>query len=237
MDKSAIVIGNGRSLKGFDFKTINRDKYETVGCGFAFRHWDKIDWWPDMWVCIDHVVLTKNIDEIKEFILKKKCRVYIVSAVIKEVWPDIPEDGCIIFFEQLKLHPVSMISLTNEFCSGSIASLCACDGFTDVRLIGFDCDYVEMIPECQEQEDGSLKIMKTPEYNPNYFFDDYQREGDYYNKPNTKKIHNRSWEEFSFIIEFINKMYPEDKRIVKNYNDKTSISDYVETMPLASLFN
>ena len=236
-NKSAIVIGNGSSLKDFDFKTINREKYETFGCGFAFRHWDKIGWHPDFYINVDHVVLTKNIDEIKEFILKKKCRVYIVSVVIKEVWKDIPDDGSIIFFEQLKMYLGSLISLTNEWCSGSIAALCGCDGYRNVRLIGFDCDYVEMIPECEEQEDGSLKIIKTPVNNPNYFFNDYQREGDYYNKPNTKKIHDRSWEELSYIIDFTNKMYPKESRIVKNYNSKTSISKYIDTTLISSLFD
>lgn len=232
-NEKCVVIGNGRSLKGFDFTSINRKEYDTIGCCFAFRHWDKIDWYPDVYVNVDHVVLKENIDEIKEFILKKKCRAYILSVAIKEVWEDIPEnDICVVYVEQLMNVKMSLLSLVREWCSGSVATLVGLDGFQEVKMIGFDCDYVEMIPECEKCPDGSLRITKTPDVNPNYFIDDYQRKGDKYNIPNGKKIHYKSWEQLSYIVKFINSMYPEDKRTLTNYNDKDSVKAFIQTLPL-----
>ena len=73
-------------------------------------------------------------------------------------------------------------------------------GFNDIHIMGIDCNYKEFLPETEKLEDGTLKITKTPDNNPNYFIDDYQREGDIYNKPNCEKVHIPSCEHIVFII-------------------------------------
>ena len=52
--KRCTVIGNGRTLKDFDFTKIKED---TIGLTMAIRHWYKINWFPDYYVNVDHVVL------------------------------------------------------------------------------------------------------------------------------------------------------------------------------------
>ena len=44
---TALVLGNGRSLKGFDFKSIPKG-IDTIGCGLAFRYWQEINWYPSI---------------------------------------------------------------------------------------------------------------------------------------------------------------------------------------------
>ena len=229
MNKEVCIFGNGASLRDFDFQSIDRNKYDIVGCCLAFRYWNQIDWFPDIYVNVDKVVC-KN-PEVIEFIKQKKCQYYILSNSIKEVWQDYPKDGSIFFLEDLLMYPCSSFKYVRNWCSGSAAVIASLDRYRKLHLFGFDCDYVEFIPECIEEEDGTLTIERTPENNPNYFFDDYQREGDKYNKPNGKTIHMKSWEELSYIIEFINKMYPEDhtKVSITNYNSKTSISRWIRT--------
>ena len=229
MNKEVCIFGNGASLRDFDFQSIDRNKYDIVGCCLAFRYWNQIDWFPDIYVNVDKVVC-KN-PEVIEFIKQKKCQYYILSNSIKEVWQDYPKDGSIFFIEDLLMYPCSSFKYVRNWCSGSAAVIASLDRYRKLHLFGFDCDYVEFIPECIEEEDGTLTIERTPENNPNYFFDDYQREGDKYNKPNGKTIHMKSWEELSYIIEFINKMFPEDhtKVSITNYNSKTSISRWIRT--------
>jgi len=228
-NKEVCIFGNGASLKGFDFTKIDRSKYDIIGCCLAFRYWNKIDWFPDIYVNVDRVVC-KN-PEVLQFVKEKKCQFYVLSNAIKEVWKDYPKDGTIFFIEDLLMYPMSSFKYVRNWCSGSAAVVSALDRYRKLHLFGFDCDYVEFIPECIQEEDGTLTIETTPENNPNYFFDDYQREGDKYNVPNGKRIHMKSWEELSYIIDFINKMYPEDhcKVEITNYNDKTSISRYFHT--------
>ena len=53
MTKNCLVFGNGKSIKDFDFRSIDRDKYSWIGCCLAFRHWDTIDCYPDIYVNVD----------------------------------------------------------------------------------------------------------------------------------------------------------------------------------------
>jgi len=76
MNKEVCIFGNGGSLRGFDFTSIDRNKYDVVGCCLAFRYWDQIDWYPDIYVNVDTVVC-KNT-EVIQFIKRKKCQFYLV---------------------------------------------------------------------------------------------------------------------------------------------------------------
>ena len=234
MNNSVIVFGNGKSLEHFDFLSIDRDVYDVIGCCLAFRYWDKVDFYPDIYVNVDKVVCSKN-EEVKEFVMKKKCKLYLLSNEIKTIWHDYPKDGSIIFIEDIILDNATIFKFCVNYCSGSASVLTAIDHYENIYCAGFDCDYVEFIPESKKLEDGSLIITKTPSENPNYFFNDYQREGDNYNVPNGSTVHQTSWKELSYIFEFIVKMFPNHKRNMINYNDKKSISDYIKTVELHKL--
>ena len=213
--KEVCIFGNGASLKDFDFKKINRKKYDIVGTGMAFRYWEKIDWYPDIYVNVD-IVVCKN-PEVVKFVKSGKCSFYIVSRSMLEVEKDLNVEK-VFFLEDLLRFPQSSFRFVRNWCSGSAAVVGSLDRYRTLHLFGFDVDYKEFIPECEQNKDGTLTIKTTPKNNPNYFFDDYQREGDNYNVPNGKTIHKKSWEELSYIVEFINKLYPEHSVSITNYN-------------------
>jgi len=228
---NCLVLGNGKSLQNFNF---NKIKTPWVGCCLAFRRWNEINIHPDFYVNVDRVVCEKNL-EVKEYVQQNKCTKYLLSETIKKVWIDYPKDGTILFIEDLLKDCDSIFKLANTYCSGSSAVLFALDHFNHIDIAGFDCDYVEFIPECEKLEDGSLRITKTPDYNPNYFFNDYQRKGDIYNVPNGKRVHMRSWQELSMILNYIHSVIGSSKTIM-NFNDKKSISEFITTLPLENLF-
>ena len=229
MSKEVCIFGNGKSLEGFPFEKINRDKYDIVGTGMAFRHWDTIDWFPDIYVNVDEVVCQNP--EVINFILENKCQYYIISQKAAEGLPEGKTFNMdkVFFFENLLVFPTSTLRLIRNWCSGSAAVIASLDRYRTIHLFGIDVDYVEFIPECVQEEDGTLTIETTPTSNPNYYFPDYQRAGDKYNKPNGEQVHMKSWEELSYIVEFINKMYPEYQAQITNYNTKKSISDWIST--------
>ena len=231
--KETLIFGNGRSLKGYDFKSIDREKYNWVGTTLAFRHWNEIDSHPDMYVNVD-IVVCKN-PEVIQYVKDNKCAVYILSESIKDVF-DCSDRDNIMFIEDLMKCGKGFFKFVNNYCSGSSAVICALTFFDSniYHLAGFDCDYVEFLPECEKLNDGTLKIVKTPKHNPNYFCDDYQRKGDIYNVPNGKRVHLRSWEELSYILSFVNKMFGVNKTLM-NYNNKPSISEWIDTSPLDNL--
>ena len=233
---NCLVLGNGKSLDNFKFQKISSRYDAWVGCCLAFRYWNQINIHPTFYINVDRVVCEKN-PEVVEYIKQGKCKKYLVSETIKNVWIDYPKDGTIIFIEELRKNTDSIFKFVNNYCSGSSAVLFALDHFDHVDIAGFDCDYVEFIPECEQLPDGSLRITKTPSYNPNYFFNDYQREGDIYNVPNATRVHLRSWQELSMILEFIKSVHDLGKgKSVMNFNDKKSISNFILTLPLENLF-
>ena len=224
--KECCIFGNGGSLRDFDFKSIDRDKYDVIGTGMAFRHWEKIDWYPDIYVNVDSVVCQNP--EVIDFVKEYKCKYYILSKSMLQKCADLNLEKC-FFLEDLLMFPQSSFRFVRNWCSGTAAVVASLDRYRVLHLFGFDVDYIEFIPECEKNSDGTLTIKTTPTDNPNYFFDDYQREGDTYNIPNGKTVHTKSWEELSYIIDFINKMFPEHKVSVTNYNTKTSISRWFDT--------
>jgi hypothetical protein len=230
---SVLVLGNGKSLESFNFRDINT---EWVGCCLAFRYWNKVDIHPTFYVCVDGVVCYEN-KEVLEYVKKGKCKKYLLSSSIKKVWKDYPTDGSVVFIEDFMNNAFSIFKFAVNYCSGTASALLALDHYDRVHLAGFDCDYQEFIPECEKLEDGTLRIKTTPLENPNYFFNDYQREGDVYNVPNGKTIHMRSWKELSYILDFISKMYPQRNKVITNYNNKISISQYIPQRPLHELYD
>jgi len=197
--RRATVIGNGRTLKDFDFKQIKED---TIGLTMAIRHWYKIDWFPDYYVNVDHVVLRHHHKLIKKMIDEEKCKKgYLLSRSILQQIPELKDNDKVIFLEDFQRQRGNPFQYLLDWCSGSVAVLFSVIlGYNDLQLIGFDCNYKEFLPETEQLPDGTLKITKTPDFNPNYFVDDYQQEGDIFNVPNLNSVHMPSWEHIVFII-------------------------------------
>ena len=197
--RRATVIGNGRTLKDFDFKQIKED---TIGLTMACRHWFNIGWFPDYYVNVDHVVLRHHHKLIKKMIDEEKCRKgYLLSRSILQQIPELEKNDKVIFLEDFQRMRGNPFRYLLDWCSGSVAVLFSVIlGYNDLQLIGFDLNYKEFLPETEQLPDGTLKITKTPDFNPNYFVDDYQQEGDIFNVPNLNSVHTPSWEHIVFII-------------------------------------
>ena len=196
--KSVTVIGNGATLKGFEF---NKLKGDTIGMTMAYRHWRKIDWYPKYYVNVDHVVLNHHHKDIEEFIKEEKCEGYILSSSILTVCPDLKDNKKVLFLEDLQKQRGNPFQYLIDWCSGSVAFLFAVIlGYNEIKTIGIDCNYVEFLPETSKCQDGTLLIKETPKSNPNYFIDDYQLAGDRYNVPNCANVHMPSWCHVVFIL-------------------------------------
>ena len=67
-----------------------------------------------------------------------------------------------------------------------------------ILLIGVECDYVEVVDGARPTGVHAQVVMdKTPDKNPNYWFDDYQQKGDMFNLPQAEVFHRPAWERLS----------------------------------------
>lgn len=196
---SLIVVGNGPSLRNVDagrFAGI-----DTIGMNAAYRAWERRDWWPTYYACADHRLALSHLDFFRDAAASRRFRRMLLPATVLEDAPELANNRDVEFidqylpywYEQLgaaaglarrqspffeSIQP-SLVT-TGAICLRWGASL----GYTRIGLIGIDCRYVAL-PAWQTESDSdlSLRMAKTPDDNPNYFFDDYQREGDLFNVP------------------------------------------------------
>lgn len=195
-----IVIGNGPSLRGFDLARLSG--VDTIGMNAAYRHWVRIGWYPTHYACLDDELIDTHHVEIKRLIDQGRCRSAFLSGRFLAHHPETANDSRYAFIDEFipywferrgkqfglkdrTTERAFQSSQMSKLTTGSHAVRYAISlGYTDIALLGIDLRYIERIPESVAGEGISLSIATTPDHNPNYFFDDYQRAGDRFNVPN-----------------------------------------------------
>ena len=77
-----IVLGNGPSLKGTDFLEFNH--VDSIGMNAAYRFWEKIDWYPTHYICLDDQLIETHADAIYNLITTNKVKTAFLIVKILE---------------------------------------------------------------------------------------------------------------------------------------------------------
>lgn len=193
-ERIAVVCGNGPSLRGFDFAR-ELDGFDVFGMNAAYRHWDRIGWYPTYYSCLDYVVGMSHLHEIARLIERRDeygIRAFFLTANVVRALGALSKLTCVINFDVWRLRhwklfffyrPVQICGSTG---SGTLL-WAAYLGYKSIMLLGIDGYSVEILPESSLGEYAVLTVSETPKHNPNYFIDDYQQKGDKYNIPNPDK--------------------------------------------------
>jgi len=227
-EKIITVVGNGKSLKDFDFELLKNKEW--VGCCLGFRHWEITGIYPTHYVCVDNVICKHHRYKILDMIKNKKCKSFVLCASIyhTDIKDELMKYESVYTIQELVLSDENPFRYLVDFCSGTTSVLYAYIlSSTKINLLGMDCKYVEFLPECIENEDGSLTITEKIKDNPNYYFNEYQQVGDIYNKPNVEKVHKKSWWDLRNTIMLFN-ILRQAKIEVFNYNleNNTELDEY-----------
>jgi len=212
MYKSLVIIGNGPSMCGFDFSILNN--HTTVGMNAAYRYWKRINWYPTYYCCLDIQVINTHHKNIKALLDDNLVKKIFIRAHFFNYYPDLKNDPRILIFENLKNNSLFFKSSNPNTITtgGTVCRFGMYLGYNKLYLIGIDCKYTEIIPEAKKISNIKLQIVKTPIFNPNYFFDDYQQVGDIYHIPNPHgnihlnifKILRNDIKKYKMCIEVIN---------------------------------
>lgn len=210
--KTLIVMGNGPSLKKISFDLLKN--YDTFGLNAAYRIYDKINFYPTYFGCFDYRLNESHKDNFSNLVLSDNSinRVFFIGN----------ENGQKLYDNNVKNnYKFTKINLKNDkFLSksflefndlGSSGANAAQSGilmgYKKIILVGCDCNYVEHLPNSVRANKG-ITLTKTPEHNPNYWFEGYQQAGDVYNIPQTDTFQMNSWKYLSQIcppdVEIIN---------------------------------
>lgn len=184
-EKKIFILGNGPSLRGFDFKSLSG--HSSIGMNAAYRYWEKINWYPTYYICLDAVVIKSHSKAIKNLINNTSVngiRKFFLRKEILENEPDLATNEQIIFLEDVTDDSSGIFDCIHITTGSFAARFSIYLGYNQLILLGIDEKYKNFIPGSKRKENIVLEMTKTPESNENYFFDDYQREGDLYQIPN-----------------------------------------------------
>jgi hypothetical protein len=192
-DETAIILCNGPSLRGLDLRSL--PKVATFGMNVAYRHWDRIGWYPTHYACLDEVVGLHHADAIGEMIARNGRQAPGQFLLRDNVVAHLGEGARGLGVHSYDALADTLLPLARQpVTTGSHTLIWALTlGYRHVFVLGADSNYVEVVEGAEFVEETVLQIAREAD-NPNYFFDDYQQPGDRYNLPNIGgDTHLRSW--------------------------------------------
>ena len=200
-----LVMGNGPSLKHIDFNKLK--DIDTFGLNSAYRAYYRMNWWPTYHGCFDYRVTESHKEEFKKLTLGNnsiKRFFYLQKVSDSERLTKITLNRSSGNFSQGPIWQNSEADF-DKFNDGGNSGVNACRvsvcmGYKKIILAGVDCNYQEIIDGASLKKTGTsdfLQMEKTPEVNPNYWFDDYQQKGDIFNVPRTNVFQRPGWETLS----------------------------------------
>lgn len=197
------ILANGPSLAEVDLPTLS--SVATLGMNAAYRHWERIGWFPTYYACLDDVVAESHAGAIAEMLRAKVFHSAFLAGSFFDAYPEFRSSRDILNLDQVSnswftqrgrirglrqvYHP-AFDSCYPFITTGSWAIRWgAFMGYRDLLLYGFDLEYEPELPGVSTVQGLRVRVDETPNENPNYFFDDYQRAGDEFQVANPTHIH------------------------------------------------
>lgn len=204
MNTDANILGNGPSLKNIDINQFKET--HSFFMNASYRFYERLGWYPQYYSCLDLVVGLSHKDAIHSMIKNHEAfgiKAFLLRQnLLNEI--GVEHDGIVIFNFDLITNTVLGMN-SNPITTGSHTLAWAVSlGFRDIKLYGIDLNYQEELPG-QERTGTDYELLKTDNSaNPNYFFDDYQQEGDKFNVPNAfPNVHINSWNNVAKVLKAI----------------------------------
>ena len=97
-----VILGNGPSLRGFDFERLSG--VATLGMNAAYRHWDRIDWRPTHYACLDDALIETHKSEILRLIAEDRISSFFLSGRMLELEPGLANHPKVRFLDEFVPH-------------------------------------------------------------------------------------------------------------------------------------
>jgi hypothetical protein len=208
-----VVIGNGPSLKDFDFNNFRGLK--TLGMNAAYRYWERINWYPTYYCCLDDRLLETHYQQIYDLLMTEKVERIFVTYRFLDFYPQLATHPRVDVLDSFVSHRYQTRHQqygfprkeANSFLTDYPKKLTTgCYsirygiylGYRQILLLGIDCRYVPVVTGARVVDELKMVMDETPQSNQNYFFDDYQQAGDVFQIPNPEvhggNLHLQSFE-------------------------------------------
>jgi hypothetical protein len=194
--KPILIICNGPSTSQIDWNwmKIHRKNFNIFCMNSSYKMFDTLNFYPDFYSNLDSVVLESHKEKIKKLIIQKKIKKIFLNGLCKFDYSDKTLQKVVkskTFFGDLSKNFYNFNSWMNTGSDSVQISIMM--GFNKIFIIGVD-GYLEVIKEAEKKQGNIYEVKKTPDYNPNYWFSNYQEKGELYNLPNASFAHVPGWE-------------------------------------------
>ncbi len=147
--KRCFIIGNGPSLTPEDLENLKNE--DTFAFNRIFYMFDKTDWRPTYYMCIDVGVLGMNLPEIQKLELPN----IILSSIVKEKVEKASNIHYLFDYAKFKINrfafdkPYISEDLSDHFCfcftvTFDAIQLAIYMGYSEIYLLGVDHNYSAM---------------------------------------------------------------------------------------------
>ena len=192
------IIGNGPSLNTIDKTKIFNNINITVSYNRAYIIYQKYNFYPTYYFCIDKAVLLNCLNDIRN----------LLNTAIKHfVLLECDETSDLIDNEKISLIKKNN---DNKYYFGDVATFSIYylykKGFKNFNIYGCDCSYIEDYDKLNvdieyNDNDPARRIVLKPKKgskDPNHFIDNYFDETTEYSVPRTSN-HINCWKQLNKI--------------------------------------
>jgi hypothetical protein len=192
--KSLLVLGNAKSLAPYPFDKYNVD---TIGMSQAFRYWDKINWYPTYYICLDKEINRTFAHDIKILIKNRKVnkiKRFFLSKEILKKYPKFAKLNYVHFVEDLNQPGTKGFSGDTQVTTGSFAVRFGIWlGYSKIYILGIDSKYTPVDPLwVKKVTDKNQRLIVDINPDPDYFFDQYRQKGDHLHVPPPERMKVRT---------------------------------------------
>jgi hypothetical protein len=203
-----VLLGNGPSLADVDLNSLGN--FSTFGLNAAYRAYERVGFWPRYFGCFDSLVCSHHAKSFERLIQESPIERFFFINFNDKRRP-IFNDPAILHHPKFTnidfvartppekgvddILATSFQPFVDMLTSGTNSLQCALlMGFRKIIILGCDANYVEVVDGAKQEANRNKLVMeKTPEINPNYWFSDYQQEGDKFNLPNLAGCQLPAW--------------------------------------------
>ena len=197
--KKLLIICNGPSTKNLDWEFLkqNKNKVDTFCLNSCYRKFEELGFYPTYFGCFDYKVGKYHEKEFQKLLLDGKNGIkyffFLNNLKLKDPFKRLRT-------VHIKTNGVKRLSnnlnnYNNWLNSGANSlQISIMMKYKDIYLIGADGYKKDIVNEAKKIGNGAeLMMTKTPDKNPNYFFDDYQRKNDIFNRVQQQKFQFPGW--------------------------------------------
>jgi glycosyltransferase involved in cell wall biosynthesis len=174
---SLLVIGNGPSIKGIDFREFS--DCSTIAINYSYKSWGASGWYPDYYVSNDAFHVVNDGDGLLELLngkFKGKIKKFLLRKRVLSVYPELAARADIEFIEDMPFYGVKAVVARVD--SGGIGVLYGANlGFSNIYTIGIDLLYSSRYYEPTENRYSYYKVNRQSIRMKGHYTDNYYKDG------------------------------------------------------------